>query len=247
MPAMSFERIRQLRPYPNFDLSDLPETEHDEAGSICVNIGRLHHRAAAFWAARMLFLNCAERQLFDPANGGVYHEWQLCAARDAVMSVYHFGRILEGIDKSLGACLSLRGKIDIGAKKAAKKQFKRRFPSFISLRHALAHSAERSKTAKDFRRHGLNSRRVVQINPAVTIRLSADGDVVLFDDNIWGTTFSSHWDGQVVQCEINDQSGAWLDEAIDAYWAAFDAIIDHSPKIPPIIEQQYCDGAPDPT
>ncbi len=232
---MTFERIHQIRAYPNFKLHELPEIEQDEAGSIRCNIGDMHRRATSFWAARMLFRDCAERQLFDFANRPTYHEWQLCAARDCVMTIYHFGRIIEGIDDSLANCPQLRDMIDGKGKRENRKQFVREFPSYISLRNAISHSAERSKTVKDTRRHGKMSSRTVELNPALTISVFDDTSFLLADDSIYGTTFTSMWDGNLVRCEINERSGILLDQITDSYWSAFDAIIDPNPEPPPII------------
>ena len=232
---MSAERIHQLRPFPNFKLHELPEAERDEADSIRSNIGSMHDRATSFWAGRSLFHSCAERQLFDPINGRVYHKWQLCAARDCAMSIYHFGRIIEGIDESLAYCPTLRDKIDGRAKRDARKRFESQFPSYISLRNALAHSAERAKTAKDLKRHGKMASRTIALTPYISIRSGSREDSLLLSDNIYGTTFSSMWNGQVIKCEISDQSGTWLDDIINAYWAAFDAIIDQNPEPLPTI------------
>lgn len=232
---MSDERLKQLRPFPNFKLHELPEIERAEADSIKSNIGDMHERSTSFWAGRSLFQSCAERQVFDPAHAATYHKWQLCAARDGAMSVYHFGRIIEGIDESLAHCPTLREKIDGRAKREARKQFERRFPSYITLRNALAHSAERSKTAKASQRHGKLRARTIEINPMSTVRLGKNASMFILLDNIYGTTFSSMWEGKIIRCDISDQSGVWLDETIDSYWAAFDAIIDPNPEPPPTI------------
>lgn len=221
---MSVERIHQMRPCPNFKLHELPEAEREEAGAIRLNIDALHRRATSFWAGRLLYEDCAHRQVFDYANRGTYHQWQLCAARDCVMSIYHFGRIIEGIDESIGVCVSLRDLIDNDAKRAARKRFERKFPFYISLRHAIAHSAERSKTASATKRHGKAKHRTIEVNPLISI--GAGKGNVLLHDNLWGTTFTSMWDGNIVRCEIDEQSGIWLDEITDAYWAAFDKFID---------------------
>lgn len=232
---MTAERIVQLRPYPNFKLHALPENERDEAGSIRVNIGSLHSRAKSFWAGKMLFQDCAERQLFDFTNQAVYREWQLCAARDCVMSIYHFGRILEGIDESLGSCPTLISTIDGSAKREARKFFEQKFPAYITLRNAISHSAERSKTVRDGHRHGKVTSRTVEVNPVISIRVSEDARVLLVHDNVWGSTFTSMWNGKLARCEINDQTGIWLDEIVDAYWDAFDRIIDPNPEPQPEI------------
>ena len=232
---MSSERINHIRPYPNFRLHELPEVERDEAGSIRCNIGGMHRRVTSFWAGRMLFQNCAERKVFDFANRSTYHEWQLCAARDCVMTIYHLGRIIEGIDESLAKCPQLRDMIDGRGKRETRKQFEREFPSYISLRNAISHSAERSKTNKDTRRHGKMSSRTVQLNPAFTITVSDDTSLFLAEDSIYGTTFTSMWDGNLVRCEINDRSGILLDQITEAYWSVFDAIIDPNPEPPPTI------------
>lgn len=223
---MSFGRTHYIRPSRNFRLHELREVEREHADSIRMNLGQLRRRAATFSAGRMLFHSCAERQVFDFGNRTTYHEWQLCAARDCVMSIYHFGRIIDGIDESLGNCPQLRDMIDLKRKREAKKIFIREFPSSIKLRHAIAHSAERSKTVKDTRRHGKRTSRLVELNPALTIQASDDTSFLLALDSIYGTTFSSMWDGNLIRCEINDRSGILLDQITEAYWLAFEAIID---------------------
>ncbi|WP_336981604.1 hypothetical protein [Altererythrobacter fulvus] len=232
---MLTERIERVRKFPNFKLRELPEEERREADSIRFNIGKMHVQATSFWAGRSLFHNCAERQLFDPTHQTVYHQWQLCAARDCAMSIYHFGCIISGIDESLGSCPTLRLKIDNEAKRAARRQFERQFPSSIALRHALAHSAERSKTAKHLTRHAKSMSEGVDLSPTAKIEGRSKADTLLLDDSIYGTTFSSMWDGQIIQCEVTEQSGYWLDEIVDAYWSAFSAIIDPNPEPPPTI------------
>jgi hypothetical protein len=232
---MSVDRIQLKRPGPNFKLEMLPEPERIEAGSIRMNLGALHSRATSFWAARTLFQNLAERQLFDPLNGGTYHEWQLCAARDGVMSIYHFGQVIDGIDQSLGACPALRNLIDTKAKRVARKRFEQDFPSHTKLRHAIAHSAERSGTLRDAQRHGAVRKKTLQVNPVMAITVGDDATMLLLNDSIYGTTFTSMWDGQLVQCDIHDSNGVLLDQIVDAYWAAFDKIIDPNPEAPPKI------------
>ncbi|WP_125469928.1 hypothetical protein [Caulobacter vibrioides] len=232
---MSIDRMHKLRASPNFRLHELPEEERDDAGSIRANIAEMHRRSTSFWSGRNLFQRCAEQSVFDYANQRTYHEWQLCAARDCVMSIYHFGRIIEGIDISISKCPQLREIIDGKSKREARKRFERYFPSYITLRHAIAHSAERSNTLKDASRHGRLSSRKIELNPDVSVLVGSEASMLLVHDNIYGTTFSSMWDGALVRCEINDQSGVWLDEITDAYWASFDKIIDPNPEPPPRI------------
>lgn len=232
---MSIERISHRRPYPNFRLHKLPDGEKEEAGAIRSNIANMQDRAKAFWAGKMLFQNCSERQFLDPENRPIYHQWQLCAARDCAMSIYHFGRIIEGIDESLAKCPQLRELIDGQAKRKARKKFERQFPSYIVLRHALAHSAERSKTARDAKLHGKMTTKTIKLSPEISILVESDENILLVNDNIYGTTFSSMWEGNLIKCEINDQSGEWLDGVIDDYWIAFDAIIDPNPEPSPIV------------
>lgn len=228
-------RMHQLRPYPNFKTGVLPESETEHADSIRGNIGDLHRRATDFWSGKALFDHCEFHATFDHMNGRTFAEWQRSTARDCAMSLYHYGRLIEGIDESLGHCPVLQSLIDTQAKRGARKKFERAFPDYISMRHALAHSAERASTREKFKRHAKKGATTISINPNLAIRTFSDDDLTLLGDNIFGTTFSSMWGGKMVACEISDQTGTILDEITDAYWRAFSAIIDPNPEPPPTI------------
>jgi hypothetical protein len=74
--------------------------------------------------------------------------WHDIAIRDAVMSIYHFEFILDGILKSTHRCPTLMDKIDINKLHAAQPLFRKHFPKTESIRHAVAHAGQTQHSLK---------------------------------------------------------------------------------------------------
>ncbi|WP_340667954.1 hypothetical protein [Bradyrhizobium ottawaense] len=234
---MTVPRMLQLRPQPKFKLDMIPESERRNADIIRMNIAQLHTRATDFWTGKALF-DSLNRQ-----RGLTYQLWQVVSARDCMMSIYHFGRTIEGIDLSLGQCRSLRGIIDATAKRDARKRFEKSFPSYIKIRHALAHSAERTHTEANTKRHskkgpidraGLGPEGMAKVFGPATMAAAAGIEIMM--DGLLGHRFTTTWEGEVVECDINDASGKILDEIVDAFWGAFSPVIVPAPTPPPTKE-----------
>ena len=232
---MNNARMLELAPYPKFDLDLLPDSERLEADSANFNLNSLHGWATNYWCAKALFDNCTSQRVLDSSNHEIYQKWQLCAARDCVMSVYHFGRTIEGIDISMGNCATLRSLTNSDLRSETRKEFEKLFPSYIHLRHAISHSAERSHHMGAAKRHGRIKSKTIQINPEVAITVGSNDAILLLHDNIYGTTFSSMWQGEVVKLELTDRTGEILDEIIAKLWVVFEPIFNHEPEPLPTI------------
>ncbi|MCK1676637.1 hypothetical protein [Bradyrhizobium sp. 150] len=230
---MNVMRMHELRRVPHFRKDMIEPAENEHADSIASNIGALDSWATAFWSGKGLFDHCHFGR-FDPAHGATFTVWQLSAARDCVMSIYHFGRTIEGIDASLGRCPNLTSNIDTKAKRAAAKLFKRTFRFFIKIRHALAHAAERSHTRDTFRRHSQRGRAPINLG-WLEISTPEDDGGILMMDHVHGETFATMWEGEVIRCEINEGTGRILDDIVAQYWTAFDAVIDPNPADAPTV------------
>ncbi len=68
------------------------------------------------------------------------------AARDAVMSVYHFGHVVDAIRTNIdNTCPSLRAAFDIAGMEQAVEEYRAKFPSASVLRNGIGHSAENAR------------------------------------------------------------------------------------------------------
>lgn len=74
--------------------------------------------------------------------------WQQIAARDGALTIYHFGRAIEGLRESFHACPTLSERVDHVKIRQAYKGFKSAFPHFIEIRAAVAHVADFSGTTQ---------------------------------------------------------------------------------------------------
>lgn len=232
---MTITRMLEIGPYPKFKLDELPLGEREEADSVNFNLNSLHRWATNFWCAKALFENCTNQRVLDANNGRIYEKWQLCAARDCVIAVYHFGKTIEGIDTSMGKCPTLRILTNSVLRSDTRRAFEKLFPSFIYLRHAISHSAERSHTMKASKKHGAVKTKTIQISPNFAVNLGSEDSILLLHDNIFGTTFSSMWMGEIVRLELTSRTGEILDEIIEKLRRAFEPIINHEPEPLPTV------------
>jgi hypothetical protein len=74
--------------------------------------------------------------------------WQMMAARDGSLTIYHFGCTIDGIQRSLPACPALNCQIDRQKLKNARKLFDAKFPGHIAIRNVVAHMGDFTKTMR---------------------------------------------------------------------------------------------------
>jgi hypothetical protein len=233
--SMNFPRILEAGAHPKFKLDLLPPDEREEAGLVNLNLNSLHRWATNYWTAKSLFENCTNQRVLDPHNGEIYAQWQLCAARDCVMGVYHFGRTIEGIDISMGRCSTLRSLTNSVLRSSTRKAFEQRFPTFIYLRNAISHSAERTNHLFARKKHGAVKSKTLQVNPLCSINLESEDSSLILHDNIYGNTFSSMWEGKIVRLDLSDETGEFLDQTSTALRKSFEPIFNPEPEPRPNI------------
>jgi hypothetical protein len=134
----------------------------------------------------------------------VVREWRNIAARDATMSVYHFGIGLKAIHfKDLP---KIREHVDVDLLKKARKTFDTEFPDNIEARNAVGHSAERSvireRHEKTLYAGGLDSD-FIQVPPGVNVSMTNN----MIDDRMTSTSKGPHdADVDVISVAINEDT-----------------------------------------
>jgi hypothetical protein len=80
-------------------------------------------------------------------------EWQLIAARDATMTVYHFGTALTAVKSQSARYPTLRANVNAKRIKEAVTAFSNAFPRSRRIRHAIGHIADSQVTVEKARSH----------------------------------------------------------------------------------------------
>jgi hypothetical protein len=159
-----------IRSLPSIITSVLPEAENKPALHLLDLLPHLARYTERYESASELFLmsdqilkewreqsnlgqplemqlSAMHKMMHDPRR-----EWSNIALRDSIMTVYHYGCVLNAI--TFKDCPTLSSMVDIAAIKAAKQLFqKSRFPNWENARHALSHELELVITPKDIERN----------------------------------------------------------------------------------------------
>jgi len=153
------QRLKPLQP----DMTSLPTPEH---------VAQVTAYTSAVWDVR------AQRQIYD--------RWHFIAARDGAVTIFNFGRSMEGIRASLRKCPSLNAIIDQDALSASTRMLRDRFPRFDGMRHTVAHAAEFSHTEEARADHAAGN--------------------LFISSSLFGREFTATFDGKVVSYEISMDS-----------------------------------------
>ena len=78
----------------------------------------------------------------------IFFGWQLMAARDGALTIYHFGRTLEAISEGIGSVQELCKRTDTKAISNIIRIFKGAFPNWIKSRHSVAHQGDSASVEK---------------------------------------------------------------------------------------------------
>lgn len=132
-----------------------------------------------------------------------FGSWQVIAARDGAMTIYHFFMNLNGINEQLRLeCPELLSVIPQHRFKTISRLRKKYFKEFEKLRHAIGHRGELQSSLKEF------------------IRNSLDGFLFL-PSLLEGRTFSMTIEGRAVSYDISDETLSRLREIQADLFAAF--------------------------
>jgi hypothetical protein len=143
--------------------------------------------------------------------------WQLMAARDGALTIYHFGRAIEGLRNSLGFCPALSSQVDSRKIKNAQKIFESRFPDNIEIRNAVAHVADFSQTTEKKTSHAVKG-------PFKTKWFSSEDPlgVTWLPGNMNGHTYAVTFMGKPYTYDLSFESASKLRDVKVQIFSAFD-------------------------
>lgn len=157
---------------PKIRTTDLPEPEQEPAWHLQSLVGSLGSYVDRFTAALQLYNECdrvrnsvatvkdsiegtddasiaKNRQCIETIMR--LSDWMAIPQRDAIMTTYHFAKVLDAI--AFAKSPTLRKYVKHGDIRIARKLFRSQFPYAESLRHAIGHEAELSLTPADAKKN----------------------------------------------------------------------------------------------
>ncbi len=176
------------------------EREGREHINLLITLACLH--VYRFSKAVSLIRHC--EPLVGPDFGVEPADWCGIAARDAAMSVYHFGETRRAISSSLGKCPSLNAQVDAEKLRAARKAFDREFPDAVQLRHAIGHLAEQLST------------------PQKMAKLKRAGEFLIWESQVGGSLSMASPKGRQVRLNVDEQTLDRLQTILVTICEAFD-------------------------
>lgn len=154
-----------------------------------------------FSTAVSLIRHC--KPLIGPELGIEPAGWMGIAVRDAVFSVYHFGKIRGAFSVNLRNCPSLQARVDLGKFRYARKAFAHDFPDTALLRNAVGHLGEQLST------------------PEKTAELQRPGEFLVWEEQVGGYFSMASRKGRQVRLNVDEQSLAKLQTILAAICEAF--------------------------
>lgn len=144
--------------------------------------------------------------------------WATISARDGAMSIYHFGRTIEGFYDTWSNAPYLRENFG-RAVKNADKALRIAFPNFINARDAVSHSGGRGRNPSQQDIHAY-------LGPWANSQMSIRGNdtEILLVDNMSNRQYSNTWEGKVISYEISLQSALKLAAIRDEIFNAFASV-----------------------
>ena len=133
---------------PTLSLHQLEETEQYQGGHLWDLLDDLRTYAIEFEASVRLLQQCTEKLREVDADRDLDEYWlwshaRHIPARDAALTVYHFGwTLLTSIPETLRRCPTISLQADHVELRAARGQFEERLGNYSQLRHAVGHRAE---------------------------------------------------------------------------------------------------------
>jgi hypothetical protein len=152
--------------------------------------------------------------------------WQMMAARDGALTIYHFGSTIDGIKSSLPSCAALNAHVDHQKIRAACKLFKARFPGDRAIRHVSAHVADFSKTIAEQASHAVKG-------PFKERFFSSEdpNGTTWLPGNMNNDTYAVTFEGRAFSYALNLETVAKLRSLKQDVYSAFEAATISNPKI----------------
>ena len=202
--------MRLDRP-PHIRSARLLDDEAAEAAHLNLLLESLGHCTHTFQDALSLLDHC--RAILDSASAKSDWDsyfgcvgWPLVAARDAAMTIYHFGILVSAIQTRIGLCPTLMPYFDRAMMKTARRRFNQHFSRSTRLRHAISHAAETLENPQQFKRH------YGRLAPLSFLFLS---------DSLLDRSYTTMLDGETLSIDITTTTLQRLKEIEQSVFAAF--------------------------
>jgi hypothetical protein len=144
--------------------------------------------------------------------------WQSMAARDGALTIYHFGRAIEGLKNSLRFCDALGALVDHRKIKNAGKLFEAAFPDSIAIRNAVAHIADFSQTLDKKTSHAVKG----PFNKKWFASDDPEG-ITWLPGNMNGHTYAVSYHGKAFTYELSFENASKLRAVKNLIYSAFEA------------------------
>lgn len=208
---------------PSINVSGLPPDEQTEAWLVSSCLAGLDQHVSNFRAALTLFDFCLANSRVlhetmaedEPSAIGAIDNWPLVAARDATITIYHFGTSLQAIRAALSACPTLGEWVDASVLREVSRQFRGRFPEFVALRHGVSHAAELTKDRPNFQRNAFSGD---YSGPGIKITKAQN---LMLQNCLLGRQFTTTFKGKIVSFDLSQDNLVFLEKTKAAYYDAF--------------------------
>jgi hypothetical protein len=150
--------------------------------------------------------------------------WQQIAARDGALTIYHFGRAIEGLRESFGACPALSSQVDHHKIRRAYKDSNQPSRTFIEIRAAVAHVADFSGTTQKKFFHSVKG-----IFKAKWFSSNNPAGITWLAGNMNDHTFAVTLEGKAYTYDLSLQSAERIREIKLQIFSAFDAATNSKP------------------
>lgn len=149
------------------------------------------------------------RTIDETRNRHVLKLWCEMAGRDAAITVFHFGKTLGFVRRSLDKMPSICSGVNFVELREVSKQFHRSFPDFEMMRHAVGHSAEAVASLDVLKAH------------------SCDG--VFIFGKMSGRIYTLTFEGAHRSLEVTRSTCGLLADYTNRVYAAFPQVVDTLP------------------
>lgn len=205
---------------PSIEAGALPESERSAIDEARTHLESLDRYAEDFRVALQLFnitgnQGAAANQRGDRQAARLLSRWHFIAARDAIMTIYHFGKARDGINSAIASSRTLERMFSPKLSEA-HVLFNSSFPTYVQMRHAVAHAEDKRNKPWKRKEHDLSG--PIDLGGVI---FAGGGGTVTMGENLIGQTYTSSWKGEVVSCEISQATAEQMGKVVDAFFDAF--------------------------
>jgi len=214
---------------PQIDLSRSPKEEEKSLWLLNGALSSIARFSSNFAACVHLFDYCAlQNSVLPDPRSEAFSTWQFVAARDAVMSIWHFRQEMHAAHDLANQSPYLIPSLNRASLGTSHSRFDKYFPDFAGIRHAVAHAGEMSKTEAKFDENAFTGS-----YEGHGIKI-ADSKGTMIQDCFSGRTYICTHEGKIVHCDISSATVSRLNEVKGLFYQGFSG---DSQALPPVASE----------